>query len=202
MERVGTGQRDQHTGVALASNLAQGTDGFGQRKLFASEAGNKTATADLAARLELAIDIEQLTPGRQPIGLSFEQAPEHHAIAAQQGACHMLNCLGTGSRRVARGAVLRKLTTARERPSAGDFHAEWCRLAPGPQTGTALAPLGRHEQRPQAAKAVGPHQSQGNQLGERILNLGAQQTGPVDQLLEEGCPGLPKEVSDRPRWGR
>ena len=68
--------------IVLASRFAQGADGFRQSKLFAREASNETAAADLAARLELAIDIEELAPGWQPIGLPLEQAPEHDAVPA------------------------------------------------------------------------------------------------------------------------
>ena len=48
------------------------------------EAGDEAAAADLAARLEPAVDAQQVAPRRQPVGLALEQAPEHDAVALQQ----------------------------------------------------------------------------------------------------------------------
>ena len=64
-----------------------------------------------------------------------------------------------------------------------------------------LAAVGRHEQRAQAAEAVRGHEAERDQLGERLLDLGAQQAGALDQLVEERRALLPNEVGDRLRPG-
>ena len=48
-----------------------------------------------------------------------------------------------------------------------------------------LRSVGRHQQRAQAAEAVGGDEAERHQFGQRLLDLGAQQAGAVDQLVEE-----------------
>ena len=72
-----------------------------------------------------------------------------------------------------------------ERPSPRVLHAERDAAASAPPAGARLAPVGWHEQRAQAAEAVRRHEAQRHQLGERLLDLGAQQATAFDQLVEE-----------------
>ena len=60
-----------------------------------------------------------------------------------------------------------------------------------------LALLGRREQRAQSGEAVGGHDAERHQFGQRFLDLRAQQAGAVDDLVVERCAVLP-QVVDRP----
>ena len=108
----------------------------------------------------------------------------------------MLDRLGVGLRPGRRGPG-----TARERPAAGILHAERHGAAPAPPAGAGPAPLGRHEQRAQPAEAVRGHEAERDQLGQRLFDLGAQQAGALDQLVEERRAVLPNAVGDRLRPG-
>src|SRR5258708_6061717 len=123
--------------------------------------------ADVAARLERAVDAQQLAPRRQPRRLALEQPPEHDAVAAQQAARQMLDRLGLGMGPRLLGRA------ARQRPAPGILHAEEGGAAAAAPPRVALA--GRHEQRAQAAEAVGIDQALRHQLGQRLLGLPAQQ---------------------------
>ncbi len=46
---------------------------------------DKAPATNLAARFKPMEGAQQLPPARQPIGLTFQQSPEHHTVAAQQG---------------------------------------------------------------------------------------------------------------------
>src|SRR5580704_11823906 len=73
---------------------AQQADRIRQGELLAGKAGDETAAADLAARLEPAVDPQQVAPRRQPRRLALEQPPEHDAPAAQQGVGQVLDGVG------------------------------------------------------------------------------------------------------------
>ena len=88
-----------------------------------------------------------------------------------------------------------------ERPAPGVLHAERDAAPPAPSAGAGLAALGRHEQRAQAAEAVRGHEAERDQLGERLFDLGAQQAGALDQLVEERRALLPHAVDNRLRAG-
>ena len=66
--------------------------------------------------LEPAIDAQQLAPRRQPAGLALEQAPEHHAVAAQQRARDVLDGLGLAARGGCAGAARRPAPSGRHPP--------------------------------------------------------------------------------------
>src|ERR1700730_8166544 len=80
----------------FSGNPAQHAHGFCKRELFAGEPGHKPAAADLAARLETAVDTEQIAPRRQPGGFALDQAPEDDARTEQQCPREMLHRLGSG----------------------------------------------------------------------------------------------------------
>src|SRR5690606_17427857 len=65
VERIGRREGNLRTGCRLAPGLAQGAYGIGQGELLTREAGDEAAAANLAARFEPAIHLEQLPPGRQ-----------------------------------------------------------------------------------------------------------------------------------------
>src|SRR5439155_10639148 len=69
VERVGAGERHPGTRWRFAAGLAQHADRIGKRELLTGEAGDETAAADLAARLEAPVDAQQVAPWRQPRGL-------------------------------------------------------------------------------------------------------------------------------------
>jgi len=98
VERISARQRDERAGIGAASYLAQRADRVGQRKLFAREAGDETAAADLAARFESAIAAQQVAPRRQPGRFAFEYAPEDDAVAAQQRPRDMFDRVWPGVR--------------------------------------------------------------------------------------------------------
>ncbi len=133
---------------------------------------NKTPTANFAARFEPSIAAQQIAPGRQPLGFARNQPPEHHAVTAQQRACDVFDDVG----------AFRCAPFSRQRPAAGVFDAEQRRAAQAllpvePRLkacrGMAAAPIGRHQQGPQATEAIGIDQPLRNKLGERLLDLGA-----------------------------
>ena len=61
--------------------------------------------------------------------------------------------------------------------------------------------LGRHEQRAQAGEAVGSDEAERDQLGQRLLDLRAQQAGAFDQLVEERGAVLADESATPPARG-
>ena len=124
--------------------------------MLARKAGDKTAAADLDARFETAVDAQQVAPRRQPGGFALEEAPEHNAVAAQQGAREMLDGFG----RLGRGAA-----AAGERPAAGILHAEDGAAA------ARAALVVRDDQRAHAGKAVRGHETERDQFAERLLDL-------------------------------
>src|SRR5260221_9472340 len=116
VERVGAGERDEGLRRRAAADLAQEADGVGQGELLAREAGDEAAAAYVAARLEPAIDAQEVAPRRQPGRLALEQTPEDDAVAAQQGMREMLDRRAFGRRE-------RKLAP-REGPTPGIGDAE------------------------------------------------------------------------------
>src|SRR5262249_26743923 len=174
----------------LAPHLAQEPDRLGQRELLAREAGDEAAAANLAARLETAVDAKEIAPRRQPRRLALEHAPEDDAVAAQERACKMLDRGGLGLRR-ARCRRIRP-RTAGEGPAAGILHGEGGAAAP--ERGAAL--LRRHEQRAEAGEAVARDEADGDELGQCLLDFGPQEAGPVDHLVEEGGAVAADEVEE------
>ena len=85
----------------------------------------------------------------------------------------------------------------RERPAASVLYAE-CRGAPAAGPAENRFALGRrHEQRSQSRETIGNDETEGNEFGERLLDLRAQQAGPVHQLLEEGRPVVADGAENR-----
>ena len=83
VQRIGGADRDEAAVGRRPAHLAQPLDRVGQRELLARHAGHEAAAADLAARLEPAVDARQLAP-RRGVRLARQQPPEHDAVAAEQ----------------------------------------------------------------------------------------------------------------------
>ena len=54
----------------------------GKRELLARETGDKSAAANFSARLEPAVDAQEIPPWRKPAGLLRQKAPEDDAVTA------------------------------------------------------------------------------------------------------------------------
>ncbi len=52
--------------------------------MLAGEAGDEAAATNLATCLEPPVAHQQIAPGREPVGLASQQAPEHDTPALQQ----------------------------------------------------------------------------------------------------------------------
>src|SRR5207302_1200378 len=153
VERVGAGERDKGLRRRAAADLAQEADGVGQGELLAREAGDETPTAYVAARLEPAINAQEIAPRRQPSRLALEQAPEDDAITAQQRTGEVLDRLAFG-----RDAWMWPLAS-RQRPASGALDADSGAAAPRP------AAVGRQQQGAQADETVGIDDAEGDELG-------------------------------------
>jgi hypothetical protein len=101
---VGGGDRDDGGTVAAAGG-AKGFDGFGESVLFAAEAGEEAAAADLAACFEAAEDVEEVAPFGG-VGFAGEEVAEEDAVTGEEltgegfqgrvGAAGLFDC-GWGS---------------------------------------------------------------------------------------------------------
>jgi hypothetical protein len=78
---VGSGYGDDGVAVAGAC-CTEGFDGFGESVLFAAEAGEEAASADLAAGLETPEDVEKVTPF-WGVGFAREQVAEEDTVAGE-----------------------------------------------------------------------------------------------------------------------
>jgi hypothetical protein len=80
----GIGGRDGDDGGADASaGGAEGFDGLGESVLFAAEAGEEAAAADLAAGFETAEDVEEVAPSGG-VGLAGEKVAEEDAVTGEE----------------------------------------------------------------------------------------------------------------------
>src|SRR5262249_28677661 len=103
-------------------------------------------------------------------------------VTVEQRAGNVLDRLGRGLR-VLQTMRLR-LCTARQRPAPRVLNAEY-RGATAPPSTRPGAPLARrHQQCAQSGKAVGRHETQGDELSQAFFDLGSQQAR-VEQLVEE-----------------
>src|SRR4051794_41814762 len=69
--------------MCCAADLAHFFDGFGERELFAGDAGDEAAAADLAAGFEPAVAAGELAP-RRGVRLAGEEAAEDDSVAAEE----------------------------------------------------------------------------------------------------------------------
>jgi hypothetical protein len=79
---IGSGDRDDGGAVAGAGG-AEGFDGFGESVLFAAEAGDEAAAADLAAGFKTAEDIEEIAPFGG-VGFAGEEVAEEDAVTGKE----------------------------------------------------------------------------------------------------------------------
>src|SRR5262249_6170689 len=161
--------RDEGARILTAPDFTKHADRLRHRELLTGKAGYEPAAADFAARLQPAKDAEHIAPRRQPIRLALEQAPEHDAAAPQRRARRVLDRL-----RRHWCAPLRRSAPG-ERPSPRVLDAEERRAPPAAGAGDRLALLGGNEQRAQSGEAVGIDEAERHELGERLLDLRAQQ---------------------------
>ena len=111
--------------------------------------------------------------------------------------CSTISCSGfvrrAGGRESWRGS-------ADERPASRVLDAEERRAAAPFAFRQRFAPIGRREQCAQSGEAVGVHEPQHDQLGERILDLRAQHARRLDDLVVEA--GAVSPPDSRRRLGR
>src|SRR5690349_3071038 len=153
IQRVGCRKRDPGRGRRRAARLAQQGHRFRQGELLARHAGDETAAANLAARLEAPEHAQEVAPGREPRRLALEQAPEHDAITAQQRLRHMLDDLRFRVVHSADRCVVRS-RTAQQGPAARVLDAEQRRATATPAFSQRLPAVRRREERPQSGEAV------------------------------------------------
>src|SRR5262249_33059129 len=110
--------------------------------------GDKAPAADFAARFEAPQHAQQFAPWRKPCRLAFEQPPEHHAIAAQQGAGDVLDHALLDFARATRRT--RGYGTAQQRPASRVLDSEPRGGPAALAAGEGLASLRGREQRTQA----------------------------------------------------
>ena len=72
-----------------------------------------------------------------------------------------------------------------ERPASRVGHAEQRDAAATARASARASPIRRHEQRAQAAEAVGVDEAQRHELGERLFDLRGQHARALDDLIEE-----------------
>jgi small-conductance mechanosensitive channel len=98
-QRPGQVQRiNPHTAIRLPSwgrrRLRAAAESPRARQTAPRQTTDKAPAANLATGLQPMEGAQQFAPARQPIRLALQQAPEHHAIAAQQGHGDMFQGLG------------------------------------------------------------------------------------------------------------
>ena len=157
------------------------SDRVGQRELLAGEAGDEPAAANFAARLQPAIDAQQIAPRRQPSGL-LRRAGARRPRRSGRAACapHV-----RPRRRELVAAVRLRARAMDQRPAAAALDVEAQHAPAPPRAGERLALVRRHQQRAQAAEAVGGREPERHQFAERLLELRAQQARGLDELVEE-----------------
>ena len=155
---------DSHSSVVRpAAHLAQQPTASGSANCSPVKPATKRPPRISPRALEPAIARAAARATAAASGLALEQAPEHHAVAAQQRARDVLDRL---RRRAARSAALRRRRD--QRPAAGVLDAEQRRRADGAgRRPAARSP--RHQQRAQAGEAVGGDEAERDQLGQRLL---------------------------------
>src|SRR3954449_7767790 len=112
--------------MGFVAHVAQQSDGLRRRILLPGKAGHKSASTNLAARLEAAQAHEKLAPGRKPVGFARQQSPEDDATATQKCPRNLLDVV----------VVLAALVEARR---TGCRLALGCRLSDGGARGNADA---------------------------------------------------------------
>ena len=116
---------------------------------------------NLAARLQAAVDVEQIAPGRQPVGFAFQKTPKHDAVTTQKRACNVLDSIGIALP-AWRGqflleeklvAHLRRCRLAKAQRPAASMPKDDARRRRLPRNRLSL--IRRHQKRPKASEAVG-----------------------------------------------
>src|SRR5919198_1430738 len=151
------------------------SDRFRQCVLLAGEPAHEPPTADFTTSLETPVDAQDVSP-RCEQRLALDKAAKYHAIPPEQLPGDRLGDLILGNRRLA----------VRARPAAGGFDAEWRDSAATPiATAERATPIRRHEERPHAGEAVGRDEPPRDQLGQSLLDLGAEQASRVHEIAKE-----------------
>src|SRR6185369_852170 len=95
--RVRTAQHDELADLLQLADRAQPSHAIRRGELLAAEAGDETAAANLAPRLQAAIDAHQVAP-RGELRLALEHRAEDDAVALEEEAGDVLEGLGLGLR--------------------------------------------------------------------------------------------------------
>ena len=218
---VGGGDGDDGGAVAGAGG-AEGFDGFGEGVLFAAEAGDEAAAANLAAGFEAAEDVEEIAPFGG-VGLAGEEVAEEDAVAGEElagegfeggvGSAGLLDCplseLGLGFFGVFRdsnpGLRIETLRQAQGRlwgtRICGGFVEEG--PAAGGAAGGALAggfggggfAAGIHAGA-ELVEAVGSGEACGGELPECVLGLVAGEVGDALDVVGEAGSALLEEGAE------
>ena len=146
--------------------------------MLATHAGDESPAANASLGFEPAEHAQQRMPGRQPVGLALQQPPEHHAITAQQDFRDLLQ-----RRLLVRTAFFRTRALADQTPATRILESKQRNASPADRQLPLL--VLRNQQGPQSTEAVGIDHAGRDQLTQRRLRLGAQQTGAGDHVVEE-----------------
>jgi hypothetical protein len=190
---VGSGYGDDGVAVAGACG-AEGFDGFGESVLFAAEAGEEAASADLAAGLKTAEDVEEVAPFGG-VRLAGEQIAEKDAIASEElagegfesciGSASLLDC-GRGSMEF----------FGEKRPTAGGAAGGTLVGCFGDGGSTAGVHAGA-----ELIEAVGGGEACGGEFPEGVLGLLAREVGDALNVVGEAGAALLKEGAEQKRVG-
>src|SRR5690606_14409769 len=174
IERICGADADELFVAFELAYAAQCGECVGQRELFTGDAGDEAAAADFAARFHAAQYAQNVAPRRQPVGFASEQTPENYAVATQQRERYVFERI-----------VIWLAAGPNKRPAPRILNAEH---------GGAVAALGItqwlalfqwQQQCANAGKAVGGDAAERDQLAERFFEFARQQSGAIDDFIEE-----------------
>jgi hypothetical protein len=193
VEGIGRGYRNNVLGLASASG-AERFDGLREGVLFAAEAGEEAAAADLAARFKTAEDVEEIAP---PGGVRFadEEIAEENAVAGEEHLCGGFEG-AIGLPRLLDWSCGGVNLFAEEGPTAGGAAGG----APaGGLGGAGLAP--RVHDGAKLVESVGCSESSGCELPEGVLGLLAGEVGDALDVVGEAGSTLLEERTEQQGFG-
>ena len=185
---VGGGDGDDGGAVAGAGG-AEGFDGLGEGVLFAAEAGDEAAAANLAAGFETAEDVEEIAPFGG-VGFAGEEVAEEDAVAGEELAGEGFEG-GVGAAGLFDGGWSGVEFFGEERPASGG--AAGGALAGGFGGGGFAA--GVHAGA-ELVEAVGCGEACGGEFPERVLGLLAGEVGDALDVVGEAGAALLEEGAE------
>ncbi len=188
---VGGGDVDNVAGFAIARG-AERLNGLGQSVLFAAEAGDEAASADLAAGFEAAQDVEQIAPFGG-VGLAGEQVAEEDSVASEE---HTSGGFERGV--VAAGLLDRGWggvdLFGEKRPASGGAAAG--AVASFGARGLAACGVSCIHAGTELVEAIGGGEAGGGELPESVLGLLAGETGDALNVVSEAGSALREELAE------